>query len=111
MFTIHGKYNDHESIEAKDFIGPNCLTLQIDNLLETSSTHINKKYCVTDKADGLRSLLYISDNGRLYLIDTTMSVIFTGTILDTKEKKFQKSILDGEYIRFNKEGKAIHLRS
>ena len=109
MFTIHGKYNENDSIEVKDFIGPNCLTLQLDNLLETSSTHINKNYCVTDKADGSRSLLYISDNGRLYLIDTTMSVIFTGMILDTNEKKFQKSLLDGEYIRCNKEGKTIHL--
>ena len=44
MFTIHGKHNENESIEVKDFIGPNCLTLQIDNLLETSSTHINKNY-------------------------------------------------------------------
>ena len=110
MYIIHGiKYNKNEVIETKDFIGPSCLTLQIDNLLVKSPININTNYCVTDKADGLRSLLYISDNGRLYLIDTTMSVIFTGTVIDTNDKKFQKSILDGEYIQFNKYGKAIHL--
>ena len=110
MIIIHGsKYNKNKMIETKDFIGPNCLTLQIDNIIENSQINIHHNYCVTDKADGVRSLLYISDNGRLYLIDTTMSVIFTGTILDTNEKMFQKSILDGEYIQFNKDGKPIHL--
>ena len=110
MLIINGKkYNKNKIIETKDFIGPNCLTLQIENIIEKSQINIHTNYCVTDKADGVRSLLYISDNGRLYLIDTTMSIIFTGMILDTNEKMFYKSILDGEYILFNKYGKAIHL--
>ena len=109
---IHGtQYNTSRRIETKDFIGPNSLTLQIDNIIPKSTQlsipNIRTNYSVTDKADGLRTLLYIANNGRLYLIDMNMNVMFTGTI--TENEIFKNSILDGEFIKYNKYGKLINL--
>ena len=109
---IHGpQYNTTRRIETKDFIGPNSLTLQVDNIIpqntQLSIPNIRTNYSVTDKADGLRTLLYIANNGRLYLIDMNMNVMFTGTI--TENEIFKNSILDGEFIKYNKYGKMINL--
>ena len=39
--------------------------------------NIRKDFVVTDKADGERRLMFIDPKGRIYLIDTNMSIIFT----------------------------------
>lgn len=108
---IHGQqYNTNRRIETKDFIGPNSLTLQIDNIINASQLsipNIRTNYSVTDKADGQRTLLYIADNSRLYLIDTNMNVMFTGSICS--DDMFKNSILDGEFIKHDKYGKSINL--
>jgi hypothetical protein len=62
---------------------------------------------VTDKADGDRSLLYIHSDGKIYLINTNMRVIFTGA--KTNEKQIFNSLLDGEHIKYDKSGKLINL--
>ena len=96
-----------------DFIGPGSVTLQmehiIDNTINTNklSANIRNRYTVTDKADGDRNLLYIHADGRIYLIDTNMNIIFTGT--KTTEKTTFNSILDGELIKYDKHGKFINL--
>lgn len=109
---IHGtQYNTTRRIDTKDFIGPNSLTLQIDNIIpqntQLSVPNIRSNYSVTDKADGLRTLLYVGNNGRLYLIDMNMNVIFTGS--NTENEIFKNSIIDGEFIKFDKYGKIINL--
>lgn len=109
---IHGaQYNTGRRIETKDFIGPSSVTLQIDNIIpqttQLSIPNIRSNYSVTDKADGLRTLLYIANNGRLYLIDMNMNVMFTGS--NTEQDLFKNSILDGEFIKFDKYGKIINL--
>jgi len=96
----------------KDFIGPASFTLQLENIIEKSETvetnipNIRKNYAVTEKADGDRKLLFISDTGKIYLIDTNMNVQFSGA--RTSEKTIFNSLLDGEYIKLNKEGNYIH---
>jgi hypothetical protein len=101
----------YRGIETKHFIGPNSMTLQINNIIPENQQmmipNIRTNYCVTDKADGLRTLLYIADNGRLYLIDMNMNVMFTGSI--TKDEKFKNSILDGENIKRRKDGTMMNL--
>ena len=109
MKCIHGsEYNERRVID-RDFIGPSSVTLKMDNIIEESSgaISIRNNYTVTDKADGDRKLLYISDNGRIYMIDTNMNVIFTGTL--TNEKTLHDTILDGEHIKYNKRGEYINL--
>ena len=118
MMLIQGpKYVHNRAIEVRDFIGPNSMTLQMNNIIpmtkDTYIPNIRTNYSVTDKADGKRSLLYISDNGRLYLIDSNMNVTFTGstTNLETNEmkQKFHNSILDGEFIKYDENDKMINL--
>lgn len=110
---IHGpEYNVGRRIYPKDFMGPGSYTLQMENLQEdknseTSIPNIRNQYTVTDKADGERKLLYIADDGKIYLIDTNMNVIFTGT--KTKEKTLYNSMVDGEHIKYDKEGTFINL--
>jgi hypothetical protein len=116
MRLIHGNDFKNRQKETSDFIGPNSMTLQLDNIINTTTTitNIRQKYSVTDKADGIRTLLFISENGRLYLFDTNMNIMFTGAILDNtesneKKQRFQNSLLDGEYIKYDKNGKIINL--
>jgi hypothetical protein len=95
----------------KDFIGPGSFTLQIENIIEQTGEsaipNIRKGYTVTEKADGERSLLYISEDGKLYLIDTNMNVLFTGS--RTNEKTIFNSLLDGEIVKCDRTGKYINL--
>ena len=100
-------------IKPSHFIGPGSITLQMehvtDNVENTNNLtpNIRKHYTVTDKADGDRNLLYITEDGNIYLIDTNMNVTFTGT--KTTEKTTFNSILDGELIKYDKNGKFINL--
>ena len=97
------------------FIGPNSVTLQIENVvpddedstLNSSLVKINDHYTVTEKADGLRSLLYVSKKGKIYMIDTSMKVKFTGAV--TKEKTCFDSVLDGEFIMYGKNHSLLYL--
>lgn len=103
--------NLNRRVLPKDFIGPGSFTLQIENIIEQSGEsaipNIRKGYTVTEKADGERTLLYISEDGKLYLIDTNMNVLFTGA--KTNEKTIFNSLLDGEIVKTDNTGKYINL--
>ena len=100
-----------DSITTKDFIGPSSSTLQMTNITKINDDskiiNIRKNYTVTDKADGDRKMLYISSNGKIYLITTLMTLEFAGA--ETKNKDLFNSLLDGEHIKHNKSGKFINL--
>jgi hypothetical protein len=108
---VHGEEHEQNYIGSSDFIGPSSFTLQIDNIVPISETirspNIRKEFTVTDKADGDRKLLFVSGNGNIYMIDTNMNVIFTGT--KTIEKSIFNSIIDGEHIKHNKKSEYINL--
>lgn len=111
MKLVHKENYQPRKIYPKDFIGPSSYTLQIENIVKnnenTNIPNIRYNYTVTDKADGARCLLYISNDGKIYLIDTNMNIIFTG--VETHNKEQFNSLLDGEYITKNKVGNNIHL--
>lgn len=102
---------DNIRVNASNFIGPNSVTLQVKNIAQTDSNssiiNIRKDFVVTDKADGERNLLYIHDNGKIYLINSNMNVIFTGA--KTLNKELFQSLIDGELIYHDKNGKFINL--
>ena len=86
---------------TQQFLGPSSNTLQIENIVEPNEENSNipnirVDFVVTEKADGNRALLFISNNGKVYLINTNMNFIFTGTIV--KDKELYNTLLDGEYI-------------
>ena len=104
-------YDPSKFIQSKNFIGPNSITLQLKNIVpideNSNEPNIRKDFVVTDKADGERHLMYISNEGKIYLINTSMDVIFTGA--KTNEKDCFNSLLDGELISHDKNGKFINL--
>ena len=79
--------------------------------MEETSPNIRNNYTVTDKADGLRKLLFVakeeSRKGKIYLIDTNMNVQFTGA--KTENKELFNTLIDGEHIVHNKRGEFINL--
>ena len=105
--------NDYKKgrIFNSNFIGPSSLTLQMQNVVPIDENmnvpNIRKNYVVTDKADGDRHLMYIAGNGKIYLINTNMNVIFTGAL--TKEKAAFGTLIDGELVPHNKTGDFINL--
>lgn len=97
-------------LRPSNFIGPSSVSLEIKNIAPVSEgsniPNIRYPYSVTEKADGERKLLYIHNDGKMYLINTNMNVQFTG--MYTKEKTHFNSILDGEHILYDKHGNYIN---
>ena len=83
------EYIQDTVVTPKDFIGPSSTTLQIANIAPINSdskiVNIRENYTVTDKADGDRKMLYISNTGKIYLITTQLNIEFTGAKTNNKE--------------------------
>lgn len=91
----------------RNFIGPSSISLELKHLIKKEDTiNIHNYYTVTDKADGIRHLLYISKSGKIYLLDINLNIIFTGC--KTINKKLFQTIIDGELILHNKKGDFIN---
>lgn len=105
------KHTPEKRITSKNFVGPSSYTLQIQNISTTDENvnipNIRSEYTVTDKADGERKLLYIDEEGKIYLIDTNMNVQFSGA--KTSEPTLINTLLDGEHILHNKNKQFINL--
>ncbi len=98
-------------LRPKHFIGPNSYTLQMHNIRpidqDSKAPNIRINYSVTEKADGLRKLLFIAPKtGHVYLIDTNMKFQFTGAV--SLNPKLYNTLLDGEHVIHNKSGKFIN---
>lgn len=101
---LAGIPDSNRFLNPKHFCGPSSITLQQHHLNVGSVSNILTNYTVTDKADGERRLMYISETGRIYLIDTNLRIIFTGrTTSETKN-----TLLDGELITHDKFGNFIN---
>lgn len=101
------------NVYSSNFIGPSPCTLQRSNIKQiglhenTNEPNIRQNYSVTDKADGERYLMLIDNDGKIYLINQGMNVIFTGTL--TKNEKLFNTIIDGELIIHDKNKNFINL--
>lgn len=107
-----GEYVSKKNVYPSDFIGPGLVTLDLINVGPLNPDIIVPNirepfaYCVTEKADGDRHLLFVNNKGNIYLINTNMNIIFTGA--KTDEEKCFNSLLDGELILHNKMGNFIN---
>lgn len=107
-----GQYTEKKYFQSSDFLGPGLVTLELINVGPINENIVAPNitepysYCVTEKADGSRNLLYVADNGRIYLINMNMQVMFTGA--KTTEKNCFNSILDGELVVHDKHGRFIN---
>ena len=106
----NGKIPDRR-VYPTDFIGPSSVSLEMKNIvplnIDSNIPNIRNPYTVTDKADGIRKLLFINTDGKIYLINTNMEVQFTGAY--TKSLAHINSLLDGEHILHNKHDNFINL--
>jgi len=95
----------------KNFIGPSSITLEMENaapnITDLNVPNIHTPYTVTDKADGIRKLLYIGQKGKIYMIDINMNIQYTGLL--TKDNAYYNSVLDGEHIVHDKHGNFLNL--
>jgi len=121
MKTIRGEKDyEYKKININDkrdfftnfsFIGPGSITLQREHILAKKEGslygNVLENYTVTEKADGDRKLLFIHDDGRIFLIDNNFNVEFTG--MKTDEKTIYNSIVDGEHIKYDKLGEPLNL--
>ena len=101
-------------VNPRDFLGPSTITLQRVNIQNTNEEkemtlvpNIRTNYSVTEKADGERRLLYISGTGEVYMIDTNMTIAYTG--VKTTKKNIVHTLLDGELIIHDKYGGYLNL--
>ena len=81
--------------------GRQAVSLEIQHVVD----FLPNKYAVTDKADGDRFFLIVLD-GRCYLISSNLVVKDTGLEVD---KKYNGSILDGEFIFLPKYNKYLYM--
>jgi hypothetical protein len=99
------------TLTPNHFIGPSSYTLQLLNIApindDCSIPNIRNNYTVTDKADGIRKMLYICPDGRLYLLNMNMNFEFTGAV--SREERLHNTLIDGEHIIHNKNGEYINL--
>ena len=98
-------------VRGGDFIGPSSYTLQIENIAVPNENskfpNIRKGYTVTDKADGERNILIIDATGKIYLMNSNMKISYSGA--QTPKKEYFNTIIDGEIIPCDKNGKFINL--
>jgi hypothetical protein len=91
---------------------PLAMSLERKNMAEYSISeysnmigNIRQNYLVTDKADGLRNLLYINNEGLAYFISRINKIAYCGF----KFPDYANSILDGEYITSDEVGNSSQL--
>ena len=93
------------------FRGPQNVTLMLHHITEKNydeyknTINIRKGYSVTDKADGERNMLIITNNGDMYLLNRKNHV----RKLDANCTELSESIFDCEYILKDKYGRNINM--
>ena len=90
-------------LNKQSFVGPSSVNLEHAHLrvggdvgAESGSGIFRTAYCVTEKADGERRLLFIHEDQGVYFMDNLLNVSFSGYYCDKKE--LVNTLLDGEFI-------------
>jgi len=107
--TLNEYKNLFSSSKYASFIGPSSFTLQKANLSSDYYPCVKNDFCITDKADGLRKLLYIAKDNHIYFITNTnpINVQFTGRTI--QDSTLSETLIDGEYIKYDKNNNRIDL--
>lgn len=104
-------------VEAHKFYNP--VTMERRHLRKDRPGSIFKGYTVTNKADGVRSMLFVSKDQRILRITSSGQITWTGLVVSSKGA-WTGTLLDGEYIEhlnmfcifdvYNYQGKDIRSR-
>ena len=106
MSKVLDEYKKLTKLERGIFVGPSSVTLQLEHLKEENENNILKNYTVTDKADGVRKLLYVSSEGKLYMITINMQIQYTGLRINYPD--IHNTLLDGEHILYDKNNEYVN---
>lgn len=74
------------------FIGPQPVSFKRNHLALLKKV----KYSVTEKADGDRAILFINNNGILYIIKSSLDIVKVGLV----NKEFSNTLIDGEFLNY-----------
>ena len=92
------------------FRGVQPITMEVKHMakheegsIDDKLPNVRKNYNVTDKADGLRVLIYCDGKGEMFLIDGGMMVYKTGLL----NKSCHDCLLDAEWVHRDKEHRVI----
>ena len=111
LFTKEPKIDIDRFVPTSNmFIGPSSYTLQKINLVDdpaNTSPCVLRDFCVTDKADGDRKMLFVSKTSKIYFITSNMNIQYTGAMC--KDETIIGLLLDGEHILYNKKKEYINL--
>ena len=91
--------------ERVNFVGPQPVSMSLNEINPDNPHSILSGYVVTEKADGIRAELFIDKHHEGYLITQKKEIICTGL----KFMNVGSAILDGEYITKDRNGKDIKL--
>lgn len=102
------------------FPGPKVTSLELKDIRSSNiNSIVSKEFSVTDKADGAGMLMFIvgsneaeehdevSLSGNIYLIDNNLRIYSTN--MKTENSDLHNTILNGEYLRHDKEKNKIHM--
>jgi hypothetical protein len=111
MNLIHqGQRGEDKRVSSRNFVGFSSVSLELQHIIQPSEDsdipNIREPYTVTEKADGMRKLLYIDKGGKVYLIDVNMNIQFTGMVSGNLD--YHESLLDGEHVLHDKTGNYIN---
>ena len=99
---MHQNFEDNEYVK---FLGPQPVSTGLEMLNPDNPHTILKGYVVNEKADGIRAELFIDLDSEGYLITQKKEIIYTGL----RFNNYKNTILDGEYITKDRDGKDIKL--
>ena len=83
---------------SKYFYGPKPVSMNIENIQKNYPINILNGFSVTDKADGETCILFINNNGGIFLIDTNMNIYNVSHDTTKSKTNLFSTILIGEYI-------------
>ena len=92
--TDQKRYAEEWRLGKIDFINP--VTMERRHLRAERPGNIMKDYTVTNKADGERSILWVSRDKRLLRINNRQQIVWTGIV--AMDDSFLGTVIDGEYI-------------
>ena len=100
---IIGQMEGQTGVKKGSFPGSQPVTLRKSHMgLEKEADMANirlEDYNVTDKADGLRCLMVVAKNGRIYMVDRSLNVYGTDRRFDDASiGEWAGAVLDGEWV-------------
>ena len=95
-------------LQPREFVGLSLMSLELNSVQPKEAGYdrtIREGYCVTEKADGARKLMFIDPGARVYTIDTNGRVRYEGCRADPK---YAYTLIDGEHVLRDRTGTYIN---